>query len=166
MTHPLYNQTGLQKNNKTHVLYALANKQMELKQIQDEYEVKINKIKTDLIALETTICLFDNNGVETIKKLNKRTSNPSTKPKTRNRHFEKGEAKKLVLRVLRTSNNSLKTDEISLEVQKLKGIDCTDNVRNKNIQKAIVFTLRNLEKDNIVIAVGMDGLSIIWKIKD
>lgn len=166
MTHPLYNETGLQKNNKSHVLYALANKQMELKQIQNEYESKIAKLKLDLSALEATICLFDDKGTETIEKLNARTSNPSTKPKTRNRWFEKGEAKKLILKILRTSTSSLKTDEISLEVQKLKGIDCTDNTRNKNIQKAIVFTLRNLEKENIVIAVGMDGLSIIWKIND
>ena len=43
--HPLYNTTGLQKNNKSHVVYALANKQMELKQIQNEYEAKISKIK-------------------------------------------------------------------------------------------------------------------------
>jgi hypothetical protein len=57
--HPLYNQTGLQRDNKSHVLYALANKQMELKLIQDEYEAKISKIRVDLLALETTICLFN-----------------------------------------------------------------------------------------------------------
>ncbi len=57
--HPFYNQTGLQRDNKSHVLYALANKQMELKLIQEEYEAKISKIRVDLSALETTICLFD-----------------------------------------------------------------------------------------------------------
>ena len=59
--HPLYNQTGLQKENKSHVLYTLADKQMELKLIQDEYEAKVSKIRRDLAALETTICLFDEN---------------------------------------------------------------------------------------------------------
>ena len=48
--HPLYNQTGFQKNNKSHVLYALANKQMELKQIQDEYEAK-NKQKESYLNI-------------------------------------------------------------------------------------------------------------------
>ena len=43
--HPLYNNSGLQKNNKSHVLYALANKQMELKQLEDEYQTKLLKIK-------------------------------------------------------------------------------------------------------------------------
>ena len=42
--HPLYNTTGLQKNNKSHVLYALADKQMELKQFEDEYKSKIAKV--------------------------------------------------------------------------------------------------------------------------
>jgi len=39
--HPLYNTTGLQKNNKSHILYALADKQMELQQLQKEYSEKI-----------------------------------------------------------------------------------------------------------------------------
>jgi hypothetical protein len=68
--HPLYNQTGLQRDNKSHVLYALANKQMELKLIQDEYEAKISKIRVDLLALETTICLFNGDCSKTIEKLN------------------------------------------------------------------------------------------------
>ena len=57
--HPLYNTTGLQKNNKSHVLYALANKQMELQELQEEYSKKISKVQSDLSALEATICLFD-----------------------------------------------------------------------------------------------------------
>lgn len=57
--HPLYNKTGLQKNNKSHVLYALADKQIELQKLQEEYSTKIAKVKSDLSALETTICLFD-----------------------------------------------------------------------------------------------------------
>lgn len=164
MTHPLYNNTGLQKNNKSHVLYALANKQMELKQIEIEYETKIKKLKTDLIALETTICLFDENGVVTIKKLNEKSTKSIAK--TRNRFFENGEAKKLVLKVLRTSFTSLKTDEISLKVQELKNIDINDNEINRSVQKSIVLTLRTLEKQGLVIMIGKDGLSIIWKIKD
>jgi len=43
--HPLYNKSGLQKNNKLHLLYVLTNKQMELQQLQEEYSKKIAKIK-------------------------------------------------------------------------------------------------------------------------
>jgi hypothetical protein len=162
--HPLYNQTGLQKNNKSHVLYALANKQMELKQIQDEYEAKILKVKADLEAMEQVICLFDRDCGKTIKKLNTKSSN--TKPRARNKHFINGECKKLVLSVMRTNTEQLTTSDISLKVQDLKKIDKSDNILNKNIQKIVVQILRALEKINIIEQIGKDGLSIIWKIKD
>lgn len=162
--HPLYNQTGLQKNNKSHVLYALANKQMELKQIQDEYEVKISKIKSDLEAMEQVICLFDRDCGKTIKKLNVKSS--KSKSRARNKHFINGECKKLVLSVMRTNKEQLTTSDISLKVQDLKKIDKRDNVLNKNIQKIVVQILRTLEKSNIIEQIGKDGLSIIWKIRD
>ena len=50
--HPLYNTTGLQKNNISHVFYALVDKQIELKQLQKEYS---KKIKSDLIALKSIV---------------------------------------------------------------------------------------------------------------
>ncbi len=162
--HPLYNQTGLQKNNKSHLMYALSNKQMELKQIQEEYESKINKINIDLQALETTMCLFDGDCDKTIRKLNVKSSN--TKPRARNKHFINGECKKMVLSVLRTNTEQLTTADISLKVQDLKKIDKSDNVVNKNIQKIVVQILRTLEKSNIIKQVGKDGLSIIWKVRD
>ena len=162
--HPLYNQTGLQKNNKSHVLYALANKQMELKQIQDEYKAKISKIKSDLVAMEQVICLFDGDCDKTIKKLNVKSS--SRQPRTKNKYFIPGECKKLVLSVLRTNSEQLTTNTISLKVQNLKKIDRSDNVLNRNIQKNVVQILRTLEKSNIIEQIGKDGLSLIWKIRD
>lgn len=41
---------------------------MALKQIQDEYEAKISKIKSDLAAMEQVICLFDGDCDKIIKK--------------------------------------------------------------------------------------------------
>ena len=162
--HPLYNTTGLQKNNKSHIMYALANKQMELKQLEDKYKAKISKIKTDLTALETTICLFDNNCDKTIENLNIKTAKST--PKKRNKYFIKGECRKLVLKALRVATKPLKTSDISIKVQKLKDININDNFINKNIQKIIVEHLRAMEKSNLVEQVGKDGLNILWKIKD
>ncbi len=168
MTHPLYNQSGLQKNNKSHVLYALANKQMELNQIQDEYEAKINKIKTDLLALETTICLFDSNGSGMIKKLNKRSSNSSTKPKTRNRYFKSGEAKTIILRILRESNISLSTEDISKKAIVIQNLQQDDDFILRSIGKTIISVLRRLEDNNIIILDDSiyKGRLLYWKIKD
>ena len=68
--HPLYNHSGLQRENKSHVLYALANKQMELKCLQEEYQAKIHKLSSDIAALHVTMCLFDENCEELTQKIN------------------------------------------------------------------------------------------------
>ncbi len=159
--HPLYNQTGLQRDNKSHVLYALASKQMELKQIQDEYEIKISKIKLDLVALETTICLFDSDCNETIKKISEKSK--SSKKRERNLLFERGELKKLILMTLRTSNNPLKTDEITSNILKIKEFD---NQYFVNVQKSVLNQLVIIEKNQIAYKSSKEGLNYLWKIKD
>ncbi len=135
-----------------------------LKQLQKEYSKKISKIKSDLILLKSTICLFDEDCEETIIKISKRTSSRGIKK--RNSYFEKGEVRKLILTTLRTSNEPLKTSEVSLSCQSVKNIVSDDVATNKTIQKIVVLTLRELEKKNLVKAVGKDGLAILWKIRD
>jgi DNA-binding HxlR family transcriptional regulator len=162
--HPLYNTTGLQKDNKSHVLYALADKQMELQQLKEEYNKKIAKIKSDLLALEHTICLFDSDCDETITKITQKVSRGSYKK--RNSFFERGEAKKFILTALRTAKKPLKTIDVTLSCQRTKNISTEDREINKAVGKIIVETLRQLEKNKLVEAVGKDGLSLIWKIKD
>ena len=159
--HPLYNTTGLQKNNKSHILYALVDKQMELKQLEDEYKSKIAKVKSDLSALEHTICLFDEDCDETIAKISAKK-----RVMKRNSYFERGEVRKLILRALRTASEPLKTSDITLSCQNAKGITTHDKEQNQAIGKVIVETLRQLEKNTLVEVVGKDGLSLIWKIKD
>lgn len=159
--HPFYNTTGLQKNNKSHILYALADKQMELKQLEDEYKSKIVKVKSDLSALEHTICLFDEDCDETIAKISAKK-----RVMKRNSYFERGEVRKLILKALRTASKPLKTSDITLSCQNAKGITTHDKERNQAIGKVIVETLRQLEKNTLVEVVGKDGLSLIWKIKD
>jgi len=162
--HPLYNNSGLQKNNKSHVLYALANKQMELQQLEEEYSKKIVKIKGDLVALETTICLFDKDCSETIAKISQKSD--KKRVVKQNSYFERGEIKKIVLKVLRTADKPLKTDEISLLCQKLKQLPTDSESSNKSIQKMVSTALRGMEKSRLVEQVGKEGLSIIWKIKE
>lgn len=159
--HPLYNTTGLQKNNKSHVMYALANKQMELKQLEDEYEAKISKIKSDLIAMKQVICLFDEDCNKTIKKLNTKSSNII--PKKRNKYFIKGECKKLILTTLRTAIEPLKSDEIATNIVKIKNLENEDFIK---IQKSILAQLKVLEKNNLAYKFDKVGLNYLWKIKD
>lgn len=161
--HPLYNSTGLQKNNKSHVLYALANKQMELKQVQDEYEAKISKIKSDLAAMEQVICLFDGDCDKTIEKINTHSDNKSSRAKPKSL-FKHGELKQLVLKTLRVSNKPLKTDDIALEVIEVKEFELTDEIVFK-VQKAISHQTRVLEKEGLISPVRKEGLNFLWEIK-
>ena len=47
---------------------------MELKQLEDEYKSKIAKVKSDLSALEHTICLFYGDCDKTIAKIAKKST--------------------------------------------------------------------------------------------
>jgi hypothetical protein len=162
-THPLYNSTGLQKNNKSHVLYALANKQMELRQLEEEYELKISKIKSDISAMEQVICLFDGDCDKTIEKIN--THNESKRVRTKSKSlFSHGELKQLVLKTLRTSNKPLKTDDIALEVIESKGLELTDDIITR-VQKAVSHQTRVLEKEYLIEVESKEGLNFLWKIK-
>lgn len=165
--HPLHNSTGLQKDNKSHVLYALADKKMELKRLEDEYNTKLLKLQNDISALETTICLFDGDCGRTIAKINEKVSKSRSRTNTaRNSYFEKGECKKLVLDVLRRSKETLSTEDISLKLQDIKAIPKDDIVLNKKIQKTVVSLLRKLESANLVNQIGRKGLEILWDIKE
>lgn len=165
--HPLYNTTGLQKNNKSHVMYALANKQMELKQLEDEYEAKITKVKSDLTAMEQVMFLFDKDCGSTIKKLNKSSSKASSSNQDTSKTFRllKGEGKKYSLQILREAKEPLKTDVISLKIQQIKQFPTDDKEINSKFQKSIVEQLRRLEKNGLVERVGRDGIGLLWKIK-
>ena len=162
--HPLYNQTGFQRDNKSHVLYALANKQMELKLIQEEYEAKISKIRMDLSALETTICLFDGNCSETIEKLNEKTA--KSVQGVRNRYFEAGQAKKVVLNILKNSGVELMTEEVTKSTIIMQGLEQDNHHILINVGKTVLNVLRALERDNIIINSSKSGRMLLWKIRD
>jgi len=158
--HQLYNHTGLSVNNKSHVLYALVDKQNQIKFLIEEYQDKLNMAKDNLSSIEQTICIFDNNCEELIK--SKRTKR-STQPKKK--YFNKGECKKLILTTLRTATRPLKTNEVAYLIRDVKNIKRHDVEASKDIQKIIGEILRVLEKGNLVYRIGKDGSSVIWSIK-
>ena len=164
--HPLYNTTGFQRDNKSHVMYALASKQMELIQVQKEYEVKISKIKSDLTAMEQVICLFDGDCANTIEKIRNKVK--ISKPKSATSYtifFERGELKKLILKVIRTSPKSMKTDEITDEIIRIKELK-NDRDTTYKVQKSVVNQVSLLENSSLLERDGKEGLSILWKIRD
>ena len=126
--HPLYNHTGLVKNNKSHIIYALADKQIELKQLENEYLTKITKIKADLTALETTICLFDNNCDETIDKINNSIKS------NKKRLFKNGELRSLILDIIKNSDKNLSNKNIAMIMLETKPLDITVSELSKKVK--------------------------------
>lgn len=166
--HPLYNSTGLQKNNKSHVLYALANKKMELKRLEDEYSAKLLKLQNDISALETTICLFDGDCRDTIAKIDEKVSksNGINRSKaTRNSYFKKGECKMLVLSMLRESDIPLDTSNIAMLLAEKKGLELDKNSLT-NLQKTVLNTLSKCEQSGLISKVGKNSNNFLWGIKE
>jgi len=97
---------------------------MELKQLQEEYNKKIVKIKDDLLALKTTICLFDGDCGETLQKLNNHTTHKHT------RRFKRGEMSSLILKELKSSDKTMTIKEITFNIQQKYDFDVTSHVRD------------------------------------
>lgn len=159
--HPLYNETGLQRNNKSHVLYALADKKIELQNLESEYKAKLIKLKSDVLALETTICLFDGNCNETLNKIN------SIKPRaktSRHHYFKNGEGMRLVLETLRLADEPLTATEIIDTVAKKKGLEFSCSEERYSFSQSISVQLNAISKKGIIMKVGGDKGVGIWGI--
>lgn len=111
-------------------------------------------------ASQHTICLFDCDCNETIKKIGEKAK--SSEKRERNLLFERGELKNLILMTLRTSNNPLKTDEITSNILKIKKLDTQYFA---NVQKSILNQLVIIEKNQIAYKSSREGLNYLWKIK-
>lgn len=57
--HPLYNDTGLIKNNKPQVLYALVNKRAELDGLRIEAKNRLLQLEYELKTIDEAIKIFD-----------------------------------------------------------------------------------------------------------
>ena len=140
----------------THVISALVKKRSELLGELQYYEQIIKEYKANLATIDNTILIFDEDydllSVKPIKK-------------QRNKYFENGEAKTMVLDLLRKKKIPLKTDEIGSALASIKNVDISVERVRKNFNKSIVSNLSILEKQDLVERVGKDGLIIKWQIK-
>ncbi|PHS55996.1 MAG: hypothetical protein COB17_10570 [Sulfurimonas sp.] len=139
----------------THVISALVSKRSELLGEIQHYESLIKNYKQNLSTIDKTIHIFDDNyDLRTIK----------SKKAHRNRYFETGEAKVLILDTLRGLDEPIKTDNLSDIIASKKGLILED-YQQKTFNKSIIGVLGTLEKNNLIERTGKDGLLIIWQIK-
>ena len=141
----------------THVISALVKKRAELRGDIIHYKQLIATLDKDLQTIDATIKIFEPNykfGSEKIVN------------KHRNRFFNNGEAKVLVLEVLKNSDIPLSTDKISDIIATNKNLSFENKTVKSNFQKSILLALNTCLSNNLVEKVSKDGLSIVWKIKE
>ncbi len=141
----------------THVISALVKKRAELRGDIIHYKQLIATLDKDLQTIDATIKIFDvDYDISSIKPI----------IKSRNRFFNNGEAKVLVLEVLKNSEIALSTDKISDIIAVNRNLSFENKTDKSNFQKSILVALNTCLSNNLVEKVSKDGLSIIWKIKE
>ena len=141
----------------THVISALSTKRGEILGSIKHYKQIISSLDKDLTNIDATIKIFEPDykfGSEKIVN------------KHRNKFFNNGEAKVLVLEVLKNSDIPLSTDKISDIIATNKNLSFENKTDKSNFQKSILLALNTCLSNGIVEKVSKDGLSIVWKIKE
>ena len=141
----------------THVISALVKKRAELRGDIIHYKQLLSSLDKDLQTIDATIKIFDvDYDISSIKPV----------IKARNRFFNNGEAKVLVLEVLKNSNLPLSTDKISEIIATNRNLAFENKTDKSNFQKSILLALNTCLLNDLVEKVSKNGLSIIWKIKE
>ena len=142
----------------SHVVSALSTKRGEILGSIKYYKQLISSLDKDLQNIDGTIKIFETDykfGSE--KVINKHT---------RNRFFNNGEAKVLVLEVLKNSKLPISTDKISDIIAIKRNVSFENKTDKPNFQKSILLALNSCLSNNLIEKVSKDGLSIVWKIKE
>lgn len=139
----------------SHVVSGLLSKREEIAGQITTIQAEIGRLQGALTHLDNTIKLFSPQyDLRTIK--GKRTY-------TKSKNFERGEAQRMTLDVLRELKMPLCSREIVDELLERKNIESTTpNV--VNLQKNILTILHSLEKRKIIVQVDNAGGSLKWRI--
>ena len=140
----------------THVISALTKKRAEVLGEIKHYEKLLKQSKLNLQSIDHTIHIFDESyDLRTIRA--KRVSSE--------RYFKNGEAKTMILDVLRTATEPINTTSISKSIASEKGIDNKEDFDLERFSKVVLASLTRCESSELIERVGKDGLSILWQIK-
>ncbi|RXJ77458.1 hypothetical protein CRU86_06025 [Aliarcobacter skirrowii] len=141
----------------SHVISALVKKRAELRGDIIYYKQLIATLDKDLQTIDATIKIFDvDYDISSVKPIRKK----------KNLFFNNGEAKVLVLEVLKSSNLPLSTDKISEIIATNRNLAFENKTDKSNFQKSILLALNTCLSNNLVEKVSKEGLTIIWKIKE
>ena len=140
----------------THVISALTKKRAEVSGEIKHYEKLLKQSKLSLQSIDQTIHLFDDTyDLHTIK----------AKRVHKERYFKTGEAKVLILDMLRTATEPLNTNDISKKIAFSRGFDNKESFDLNRFQKMVFASLERCENNGLIERIGKDGLAILWQIK-
>ena len=140
----------------THVISALTKKRAEVLGEIKHYEKLLKTYKINLQSIDQTIHIFDESyDLRTIRA--KRVSSE--------RYFKSGEAKIMILDILRRATEPINTTNISKMIASEKGIDYDEGFSLERFSKIVLASLTRCETSNLIERIGKDGLSILWQIK-
>lgn len=139
----------------SHVVSGLVSKREEIAGQISTFQAEIGRLQSSLSHLDNTIKLFSPQyDLRTIK---------GKRSYTKSKNFERGEAQRMTLDVLREFKNPLCSREIVDELLERKNIE-SNTTTIVNLQKNILTILHSLEKRNIIVQVDNAGGALKWKI--
>jgi len=139
----------------THVISALTSKRAEVSGEIKHYEKLLKQSKLNLASIDQTIHLFDDTyDLRTIK----------AKRVSKERYFKMGEAKVLILDMLRTATMPLGTSAVSKKIAFDKGIDSEEGFDFDRFCKVVFSSLVRCESGGLIERSGKDGTSVLWQI--
>lgn len=140
-----------------HVVSQLKTKKSELQGELDFHLKKVEQLRQAVESVNISIKLFEPDfKLENVK---------SKKFKTKSHYFKRGEAQRYILDYLRKTQSAKTTTEITKSLMQKKGLDYEDQELQSGVQKSILHSIRNLEKDKTIRSVSFDhGSGITWEL--
>lgn len=136
--HPLYNETGLQKDNKPQVLYALVNKRAEIDGKIIALKKELFKLECDLNAIDQSITIFDPNlDIEIKPKM----------PKKETMYFPHKKVKVAIIKLLKNSESALEITFIHESIAKEFDINIVHKHNRYTFKNRVGNILSTLLKD-------------------
>lgn len=139
----------------TYAISGLVGKRSEMAGMIEHHQKEIERLRQGLYQIDAAIRIFDPTY---------RTRSIKTKEYRRySRIFKKGECYRLCLDALRRANDVLSTTLITEIIMHKKSVP---QEQQSTVTDSVNNSLRFAERRGIVQRVGMDGISIQWKLAD
>lgn len=138
-----------------HTISGLVGKRSEMAGLVEHHQKEIERLRQGLYQIDAAIRIFDPTyRIRSIK---------TTEYRRYSRIFKKGECYRLCLESLRCADDVLSTTLITEMIMHKKKLT---HDQKSTITDSVNNSLRFAERRGIVQRVGMDGISIRWKLAE